>query len=300
MNILPRSAIAPATWDAFCAAHPGAWFLWTSAYLDYQAARGARELSFGIMDADRLVAICPLFLEERDGVRSFTMEGHPGLWPLGGDDNGFWNPFAIFECLAIRESVTREAYMMSPLGWPDLPFANRPDTDWHSQIVDLTQSEAALHAGLRKSYTALINKAERTHRIFVDETGDALAGFRVAHWFKAGRFTRPPETWAMQQQWIRDGHALHVCATLAGGLDASAFFIVYKRAACYASAVQLNPNVHHALVWRAMVELKARGVEKLEMGWQGYATDEKGKQIEFYKRGFGGQAVPIVAVERRW
>ena len=82
-EILTRGQIGQERWDAFCYGHPGAWFWWTSSWLEYQIARGEKQdLSFGIVHDDIIVALCPLLVEERDGFRTFTMEGHPGPWPL--------------------------------------------------------------------------------------------------------------------------------------------------------------------------------------------------------------------------
>lgn len=56
-------------------------------------------------------------------------------------------------------------------------------------------------------------------------------------------------------------------------------------------------DVAHLMIWFAIRELKSIGVERLELGWQGQATDEKGKNIEFFRRGFGGVDVPATAGE---
>lgn len=307
MRVLPRAEIGREAWDAFCLAHPGACFLLTSAYLDYQAARGTRELSFGLMDGGSLVAICPLFLEERDGIRSFTMEGHPGPaplcnQPLGRDQDFTW--YSLNErlwLLAEESKVARVAFRNSPF-W-SVMYGYRGglvEISWHTQLLDLTQSEAALHAGLRKSYTSLINHVMRTHELVVDDQGDLLNAFRRLHFGQAGRETRPERTWEIQGEWCRQGNGLIVAAMRWNVAVACTYWILYKGCAYFASSASINRNIVHALIWRAILELKNRGIHTLELGWQGYATDAKGKQIEFFKRGFGGYQVPIIAVERRF
>ena len=331
MKILTRQEIGPAAWDAFCLAHPGAWFLWTSAYLDYQAARGTRELSFGIVDdglenmtfdpengifraerTSRLVAICPLFLEEREGVRSFTMEGHPGLMPLGkieGENiiEATSDAFDLqvdlisrIDMLATQHGVRRVAFRNSPFYNNWITSRSWSDISWHTQILDLTQSEAALHAGIRKSYKALINQVARTHEIVVDAKGDLLKAFKRLHFGEAGRQTRPDRTWEIQREWCEAGNGLIVAAMRWNVAVACTYWILYKGCAYYASSASINPNVTHTLVWRAMLELKARGVKQLEMGWLDYDKSDKGQGIARFKAGFGGETVPVIAVERRF
>lgn len=314
MRVPPRAEIGREAWDAFCLAHPGAWFLWTSAYLDYQAARGTRELSFGIMDSDRLVAICPLFLEERDGVRSFTMEGHPLPMPLQlyrGSRSQASEMFeramvagenikARCEAFALEHCVGRIATRVNSFS-PSCVNDHDPhwsDISWHTQMIDLIRSEAALHAGIRKSYTSLINHVTRTHEIVVDDKGDLLRAFRRLHFGQAGRETRPERTWEIQREWCEAGNGLIVAAMRWNVAVACTYWILYKGCAYYASSASINRSIVHALVWRAILELKARGVQRLEMGWLDYPGDPPG--LGLFKSGFGGEAVPVIAVERRF
>lgn len=306
MRIVPRAEIGVKAWNAFCDSHPGAWWWWRNEWISYQLARGARDLSFGILDADRLVAICPLLLEERDGVRSFTMEGHPGPGPVVHSPGHDWAEIVAVakdrvNALAAEYKASRVAYRWSPYS-NDMPTVRglARDISWHTQLLDLTSSEADLHASIRKSYTSLINHAARTHEIVVDPAGDLIPEFRKLHIAKCGRETRPVETWWMQRDWCTQGNGLIVAAFLGGAMVAATYWILYKDAGYFASSSSLHRSINHALIWRAMLECKKRGIQLLELGWQGYATDEKGKQIEFYKRGFGGYQVPVVAVERQW
>jgi len=307
MRVLQRAEIGAEAWDAFCLAHLGAWFIWTSAYLDYQAARGSRELSFGIMDGDRLVAICPLFLEDRDGMRSFTMEGHPGPGPIAHIDNPEIGAKIIMQGLEYLEGLAKEhqshMFAFHANVFQPIPFVHTEqyrDISWHTQMIDLTQSEADLHAGIRKSYTSLINHVTRTHEIIVDDKGKLLKAFRRLHFGQVGRETRPERTWEIQREWCQAGNGLIVAAKRWDVAVACTYWIIYKNCGYYASSASINRNITHALVWRAMLELKARGVERLEMGWLDYDKSEKGQGIARFKTGFGGEAVPVIAVERRF
>jgi hypothetical protein len=68
-------------WDAFCLAHPDAWFWSTTRWLDYLTAmRGGENLSVAVLnDADEVATIMPLILEGDE----FAGGGDPLPWPVG-------------------------------------------------------------------------------------------------------------------------------------------------------------------------------------------------------------------------
>lgn len=176
------------------------------------------------------------------------------------------------------------------------------DATFNTQIVDLTQSEADLWRDLRKSYKSLIHKAEKTFTLEVDDTGEGvLVTDRQLHRIVAGVETRSLHTWALMQNWCAIGHGLSVRARRGEHQEAIAFafFIIGDSDwSYYASAASLAPNVNHALIWHAMIALKAKGVSQLELGWQGQADTEKGKGIEHFRAGFGGVSIPVRDVAR--
>ena len=162
---------------------------------------------------------------------------------------------------------------------------------WQTRVIDLTASEADLWRGVRKSYHALIHRVERHYGVGVWEPSGILTA-RALHDAEAGRETRPMATWTLMQDWIRQSRGLLVGACHAGMPVGYAYFLVHEDWAYYASAASRVPDVNHALAWLAIKTLKARGVRQLELGWQGHATDDKGRALEFFKRGFGGVDVP--------
>lgn len=157
-----------------------------------------------------------------------------------------------------------------------------------TQVIDLTQSEADLWTGVRKSYKSKIHWAERQRDISLTEDPVAVGMARAIHIEKAGRETRPMGTWILMADWLVAHQALLVMAP-----KSFAYFIIHRDWAYYGYAASLEPDVNAALVWTAIKALKTRGITQLEMGWQGQATDDKGKQIEFFRRGFGGVAVQV-------
>lgn len=190
---------------------------------------------------------------------------------------------------------------------------------WRTRIVDLSQDEAALWRGVRTSYHALINRLARiydpsdpnvaviqrqTRAIFHGPgAGGLIRTAQRVHLLDAGRKTRPDETWDLMGDWADECHGLF---SMAFDYDARspemegwppcvgyAYFILHERWAYYASAASLRRDINIALVWWAMLALKRVGVTRCELGWQGEAADDKGRRIEFLRRGFGGDDVLV-------
>lgn len=296
MRIIPRQEFGNPDWDNLCSISPAAWFFHTSWWLDYQVARGATDLSCVLYD-DVPVQVVPILVTDHEAL----VEGHPGPGPFGMPGINKEAAKGALSKFIQTHGITRMAFRshpFSPCAEPQL--AGWETSSWETQVVSLTQPVEALHAGLRKSYTALINHVNGSHEITVDWQGDLIEPFRQLHAADAGRETRPRGTWEMQRQWCQDGYGLIVGASLGGVLVAATYWIIYGRCAYYASSASLHKNVTHALVWRAMLELKKAGVEQLELGWTTYDKSEKGKGIAQFKRGFGGEAKIIYAVERRF
>jgi len=151
-------------------------------------------------------------------------------------------------------------------------------------IVGLAPDRDTLWRRVRKSYKPIIHKAEREYDILLCHPAD-MDAFRRLHAIDAGRETRPRETWDMMAEWVDRGILVLVGAkprghaaqrTAGAGPAASttkysedwvAFAAFYTcEPAYYGHAASLVKNVNHALVWRAMLELKQRGCRRLDMG----------------------------------
>jgi hypothetical protein len=179
---------------------------------------------------------------------------------------------------------------------PAVPRAQElVDATWQTRVIDLTQDDAKLWMDLRKSYKALIHNADRDYHYTPSLLADGplvIAVCQALHAEAAGRVTRPQATWDLMGRWIDQRHAFAFLAYRQDRARAFAYFLRDGTWAYYASAAALEPNVNHALIWQGMKAAKQQGVTQFEIGWQGHAADEKGKQIEFFKRGFGGRDVP--------
>lgn len=177
---------------------------------------------------------------------------------------------------------------------------------WQTRVVDLTQSKVMLWRHIRKSYHSLIHGANRRYDVKV-LSGIGSPGLihtcKRVHVIDRGRQTRPDVTWDLMGDWAEDGIGF-----MAMAFDRQlpveemgdwppcvsfTYFVSWDRWAYYFSAATLRPNVNHALIWAAMQTLQSHGVERVELGWHGEAQDEKGRNIEFFKSGFGGTLVPV-------
>ncbi len=164
---------------------------------------------------------------------------------------------------------------------------------WCTQTVDLAPAEVSLWADLRKSYKSLIRQAERRVTFAPADAHRVEATCRALHEREAGRQTRDAETWRLMAQWI-PAQAFALMAWDGAPLG-YVYFVIWDDWAYYFSAASREPDLNHGLIWHAMLALKARGVHWCELGWQGHAdpTDAKGIGIEFFRRGFGGQTIPL-------
>ena len=163
------------------------------------------------------------------------------------------------------------------------------EATWRTRIVDLVSSEAELWRGVRKSYRSLIHRARERYEFSVGGV-DAVMLARLIHREVAGRETRPKATWHLMADWIEQRSGLVVIghSRLSGQGEAFAYFLMNGTWAYYASGASVDDNVQHAVIWYSLLALKARGIRWAELGWQGQATDDKGRGIEMFRRGWGG------------
>lgn len=186
------------------------------------------------------------------------------------------------------------------------------ESDWMTRVVNLSLTEVELWRGVRKSYKALIHKAEREYVIDAVADGCIYSAMKI-HEQEAGRLTRPMQTWTLMGDWMRHGHGLLIGAGVRrqmaittvgdqwprsaplGLIDMRAYVYctIHASAAYYFSSASLVRNLTHALLWHAMTALKARGVRGFELGWMEREGDtDKDRQISFLKSGFGGFNIP--------
>lgn len=171
---------------------------------------------------------------------------------------------------------------------------------WLTRVLDLTQSETDLWRGVRRSYHPIVNKLTKDPAFTITRLNSTafLDVCRPIQLRLEGGETRSHLSWIAQAEWLIGGPLVPVgmcwAASRAGVPVAFLYVIIWGDWAYYGFSKQEEPNAHHALMWHVIQTLKAADVRWLELGWQGEARDEKGKAIEFFKRGWGGKDVATV------
>lgn len=317
-------------WDAFCAASDDAWFFHTSAWLEYTLAYRPEwrpeSHCFFVMQGDRVLAICPLMAERRTfGGRQVIEFGYggepcpmPALAPGLSDSvrKSILNAvFARVDAIAAEAGAERVSFRSWPLApgrWKAAPGQVNPllyfgfsDISLPSQVIEVQQSDADLLRQMRHGHRSDIKRAATMLQAQVYDAGnitdEVFTAYRLLHHKAAGRVTRPPETFALMLQWIREGSAALACARHDGIAVGFSLALCYKDGAYYGSSCN-DPEcdqlpIGHLLQWQTMRWLRDRGSRHYETGQQVYAplpyapASAKEINISLFKRGFGGRPV---------
>jgi hypothetical protein len=167
-------------------------------------------------------------------------------------------------------------------GWKDESIRTR--------IIDLSVSPDVLWSSVRKSYRHLIRDSSIT--VTEERNNHTRQLCQDLHLKASGRRTRPSDSWVYQDSFVLSDDASWFVAREGKNPVGFAYILRWKEYAYYASAASLAPNVAHPIQWAVIKHLKALGVQYYEMGHQGATETEKGANIEFFRRGFGGQDFP--------
>ena len=199
----------------------------------------------------------------------------------------------------------------APDEYKSSPLADDHDFDWEHErtnydlsvhqtvVLDLTKTREQLWQGVRKSYHSIIHRAEELSCI---EESQSIMPFRILHHEVFGN-ARSEQTFIIQQQWMKQGNAMSVVASIKADEGtqaniAAALWILYEGCAYYASGPALKKNVQHAVIWKSLELLKAKGIRLVELG-QIDGETEKERNIGKFKQGFGGHPVPFTIARRR-
>lgn len=280
------------------------------------------DLSFAVCENNKVLAICPLFLNDAQGQLSFSDDGGYLRGPLvaSSQEERKRNKIIDFVFAHIDSSAVQHGaelamffydpqptrrYQANPL--PEFGFL---DTSLSSQILDLSLSEENLRTDLRKSYKALINKGLKTYEIQAisgaSADRDMHEAYRETHKRAAGRETRPRKTFDLQFEELQAGEATLIYMKHANKLVQFNYFNHRNSYVNYSSAAD-DPEfsetcevpLGHTILWFAQAHFKARGMKWMEIGWQFYghqlfcAPSPKEIAISHFKRGFGGYAASL-------
>ena len=293
-------------WDRFIAGHKHGWFWHTSAWLAYQRAYRAENIdeSFAVLGVDgSVIAVAPLVVsKDETGAPEFSFSGSPTPRLLHHPRDGRFGPpglHGVVEEQRLRVAKTRGVTRGVFAGWAFDGDANQ-DSPVTLRVIDLAYDEATLWRDVRKSYKALIHRGEERFTVSVadaSECGRHFESYERLHRLVYAE-PRPEATYRLQHGWLHDGYALVVLALPLGREAVGAtYWIVYKGSAYYASGAYAEDNIAHAVVWRSILALKARGIRSAVMGWRGLERTDKERGVTHFKCGFGAADVPVAVSE---
>lgn len=296
-----RQSINRESWDKLVDKHPLGWWWHRSDWLDYcKAYRGGKELSFVYYTQNQNVAgMVPMFVEK--GV--VLAGGNPAPFPLIGVVDNSETRAAMQDFIKLAISYNAQSagavygdFMLHPMLEEYQDDQRRKEEGdsldsceyrpFKTRVIDLSIPEQVRWTSVRRSYRQFIHKGD--HALIVHESASAFAEYQKMHQDQYGN-PRPQATYDIQAQWCRNGSAVvYVATDMHHNPVGAMLWIIYKRHAYYASGVFAQHQCSHWLMWQSLKLLGIRGIRYAETGWQGRATNDKERNIEFFKRGFGG------------
>jgi FemAB family protein len=181
----------------------------------------------------------------------------------------------------------------------------------HEMYVDLSPELAHIKSTFRKSYKALVTSGSQLWQVCVlDGEGDGIwEEYRLLHLAVAGRTTRSLESWNCQYRAICDGQAFLVyLRDEAGRMVGGGLFHTTKDEALYAVGAYdrdlFDKPLGHVVQYRAIEEMKKRGVRWYKLGARPYPNDhpapsEKELAIADFKQGFSSHLFPRYVIHHR-
>lgn len=319
-------------WDKFCLECEEAWFWHTSKWLEYtlnlRPHLNPKSKSFFITIDTKIVAICPLIIEEKQGIKEFSYDGSYCQIPVFANlskklrDKVEKRVFEEIDKLAEQEGISKVSFKCSPLAdyfiKAKKPSANPLlkhnylDNTWNTQIIEFNKSLEEIRKEVRHGHDAAIDSASKVlEAVVFHKDNTEKEDFNLyceLHHKAAGRITRPQITFDVMFDWIKEGQGFLVGAKKQGKFIGFAYFNLYKNKVYYNSAAN-DPEIEgisigHFVLWKAIEYMKKINVEFFDIGYQDYGPTlhkvptEKDIQISLFKRGFGGFTVPLFSGEK--
>ena len=333
MEVIDAAVVGDHDWDELCQRALGAWFWHTSSWRDYslayRPALASRSLAFLIADEGRPLALVPLMVEQHPDGLHFSFGGDACWSPalLTGSDRrlgarALRTALDHIDRLAAELGVIGGQFRVTPIGQRAVEIldlflaattrAGYSDVSLCTQVVNVAEDPSRLRAEMSKGHRHAAARGRRSMSVFVSHAGDAAANFasyRAMHAIAAGRITRPPRTFELMETWLTQGKAALFAAVVDGTEVGFMYVILHGSAAYYASAANhpdaADEPVGHVLQTAAIEWLHHHGVARYETGMQQFGPlpynvpSAKEMGIAHFKRGFGGETVPLV-IREKW
>ncbi len=288
-------------------------------YKYYLKDKIKEDLSFIIVMGEKPICICLLFLECKDGMKSFTFANGYLKAPLFDDHLGYRAKkkveklcFSKINELAKVKKVSKVMLSFDPLSdqysFNPLVIYGYLDSSIHTSVIDLEIPEEHIWSKIRKSYRSLINQGNKTFKIVIVDYAnldfDIFTMHRELHFKSAGLVTRSLKTWDIQFDMIKDDNACLIGLVFDSQFVAFSYFVHCNKKAYYGNSsddpdCKFNIPFEHTITWSAIRYYKSRRFKKLETGLQQFGHQifdhptKKDLNISFFKRGFGGHIIPV-------
>lgn len=332
MNIINYTKISNEEWDYVINNSDLGWFWHKRDYIDFlfeiNKTRKVKDLSFGIYDDDKLIAVCPMYIDKVNDIKKLGFYNEPtpfmamksGL-SVSTKKKAYLTYFQHIENLAYKNQVTfielripplsnycsKDSQVFNPL--IKYSFTNIPVL---TQIIDLKQSEDILWNNISKGHKANIKVANKIYKINYWDSSNlskkTFYKYENLHEQAMGRKVRSNKSFEMFFNWVIKGDAILLEASLDEISIGYVYIIIYKKRAYYASGCRDNNKLYqspsHLLIWESIKYLKKNNVEYLEMGTQHfgpswhYNSTKKEINISNYKRSFGGFTKNVYVSEK--
>ena len=297
---------------------------YTYASIDFQWAyqrvhgRDWKDLSLIINWDNKPAALWPLSLADKDEEVILGSHGFPLLPPLFVAGCPASSRKRITKsCLDLARAIAKTAGINS---WKSAESFNDKVglSDWHAEsmargatcilshelFLDLRPDMTEIKSTFRNSYKSLITAGMRTWSVGLLNSADENIWneFRELHLKASGRKTRSDETWALHLQDIQAQQAFLVfLRNRDGEMVGGGFFNFTRDEGLYAVAAYnrslFDKPLGHVVQYRAIEELKARGVRWYKIGARPYRSEiptptHKEISICEFKQGFASHLFP--------
>lgn len=170
----------------------------------------------------------------------------------------------------------------------------------HHLFIDLSKDLIQLKRNLRRSYKSFVNKQYDIYVVQKSEIDDVIEICRNIHFKVSGRYTRPIESWSKMSEALKKNNAILIIKKNNSKIIGYTFFWLNKINAYYASSAIIDRKGAHPLIWRAIIELKKKGLKKLFIDNYINFQDEDPKinGIRNFKKGFGPEEMIIYLLKK--
>lgn len=311
-------------WDATLEQLPYIPVAYTNASIDYQLAyqqgHGGEwwDISMVVFWDNKPSAIWPLSFSIKDGKGNLSSHGLPVIPPQVVPACVVSSRKRIAKsCLDLAGAIAKAAALdswssaesfsesMGLSDWHTAAMARDADCAVrHDLFLDLRQDMAEIKRNIRSSYKSLITGGMRIWSVGALDTVEQSIWdeFRHLHLRVSGRKTRSDESWALQLEDIG-----HHCAFLLylrnsdGEMVGGGLFNFTRDEGVYAVGVYdrslFDKPLGHVVQYRAIEELKKRGVRWYKIGWRPFHSEtptptDKEVSIGEFKQGFASHVFP--------